>query len=213
MARSSVENDPAIQNLIKWVESTEARGLRIAAGDSSGYDWNVPYVSRTALDQYFSLEAVTELLHAFFDPHDPRCEGLDAGEIKRKYSKIFCLLITIGKGHFITNFVQYRIDDQRLPIGPNKPDNFPSSTSDPDYFSTFYKKQWQYCVPELGVVHDRRYEPRDLILPIRRVKQIGEGGSATAHLIEVLGSYYQLEEVIAPPRPWYFQEVGTVNVG
>ena len=209
MARSSVYNRPAIQNLLKWVQATEARGLRVAADNRSVYDWNVPYVSRTALDEHFSIPLITELINALFDPLDPGDEGPDAGQIKRKYSKIFCLLITIGKGDFITNFVAHGIDDQRLPLGPDKPEGFPTLPSDADFYDEFRRKQWEFCVPELDFdfAYGRQYDHSDWILPIRHIKQLGEGGSATVHQVEVPGSYYQLDEVGTRCHVWFSERI------
>lgn len=193
----SIENDPAVQDLVNFVLSTKDRGLRVTASDLKKYDWDVPYVSRTALHDYFTLKKVHELLRVFSNGDNPVYDLVDAGQIKRQYSKVFCLLVVIGHGHFITEFVRHGIDDQQLPLGPHRSDKLPHSPSDPQFFDKFYQRQWQFCVPELKVTYDRHFDSK-FILPIRRVKTLGLGGSATAYQIEVHGSYNQLETVSPP---------------
>ena len=184
------DSHPSIQQLVKWVESTKDRGMRSSDADGVDYDWDVPYVSQTALDNYFSQhQAVEKLLGALFSDNDPLKEALNARHIRGNYSKIFCLLITIGKGRFINSFVEYGINDQRLPLTLNQHD-FPPSPSDPEFFTTFYQKQWQFCVPELHAnTISRRFDPKECILPIRRTETLGNGGSATAYKVEVPRCY------------------------
>ncbi|KAL8747043.1 MAG: hypothetical protein Q9184_007659, partial [Pyrenodesmia sp. 2 TL-2023] len=148
MDRPQLDSNSAIQKLIKWVQSTKDLGMRCTAGEESVYNWEVPYISRTALEEYFSRDrAIDNLLQALYSEDDPVLEDLKASHITNKYSMVFCLLIVIGHGRFINYFVQHGIDDQRLPLHDQR--NFPITASDPQFFGKFYEKQWQFCVPDL----------------------------------------------------------------
>ena len=196
MDRLQNDSDPRIQSLLKWVESTPDRGMRSSADGKAGYDWDVPYVSQAALGDFLSKQAVENLLNALFGNHRSR-DYLGPRQIKEKYCKIFCLLISIGKGPFITQFVEHGIDDRYLPLQTQPPD-FPSSASDSQFFSAFYQNQWQFCVPELnGDTFNRRFIAKEYILPIRRIGELGEGGSATAFKVEVPDCYNSFEKVSA----------------
>ena len=189
MDRPQDDSDHRIQKLLKWVESTENRGMRSSDDVNLGYDWDVPYVSQAALVKYFSeYHSVEKLLRALFGD-DRSKDSPTARRIKEDYCKIFSLLISIGKGQFITHFVRHEIDDQRLPL-QTQPLNFPSSPSDPQFFSAFYQKQWQFCAPRLHAdIFDRHFEVKEYILPIRRIGELGHGGSATAFKVEVPDCY------------------------
>lgn len=189
-------DSPAIQQLINWVKSSVDRGVRFSDTDESEYDWDVPYVSSTALDEYLSEpEAVERLLGAVFKNDEASRESLHADTVRQKFPKVFCLLIIIGKGWFITHFVEGDINDQRLPFKPHDHGIFPTSTSDPYFFQTFLQKQWQFCVPELCAGVNRRFDTKEYILPLRRTRTLGKGGSATAYQIEVADSYNKLTRV------------------
>ncbi|KAL8744272.1 MAG: hypothetical protein Q9184_008017, partial [Pyrenodesmia sp. 2 TL-2023] len=148
MDRPQLDSNPTIQKLIKWVHSTKDLGMRCTAGEESVYNWEVPYISRRALEGYFSRDhAIDNLLQALYNEDSPVLEDLHASHIKNGYSMVFCLLIVIGHGQFINYFVEHGIDDQRLPLHDQR--NFPTTFSDPQFFDKFYQQQWQFCVPDL----------------------------------------------------------------
>ena len=189
MYRSQPDNNATIQDLVTWIASREDRGMRGAdAGD-------VPFVSYTALQEYFSgYRRIEQLLEILFDSSDLSLDYLDAKDIRDQYARVFCVLILIGQGRFISRFVELGINDRRLPLRLQERDGFPRSTSDPNFFDNFYKEQWQFCVEDLSVTLNRTYQPES-ILPIWRKRRLGEGGSATTYLVEVHGSYNSLEPV------------------
>ena len=194
MDMQSADRHPAVQQLLKWVESTKVQGPR----GIDGHLREVGFVSPRALHDYFSQEDVLEdLLHAHFAGDDDLLDLIDGRQIKKSFPMIFCLLIAIGKGRFIHHFMEYGIDDQRLPFSKEKPDYFPADPSDPQFFETFYQCQWQFCVPELDMMYGRRFDPSEWILPIRRVKKLGEGVSADIYQVEVNCFDGQLEAVRA----------------
>ena len=183
---------PAIQQLIKCLKAAEVQGL-------CGIDGEIRdegFVPQRALNDYFDQEDVLEnLLRAHFPDNDPVLERIDVRQIKRSYPRIFCLLIVIGKGTFIENFMVYDISDQRLPLSKHKPVDFPADPSDSHFFETFFEHQWQFSVPKLSIMHGRRFDMSDWILPIYRVKRLGEGVSADTYQVEVHSCYDQLEAV------------------
>ena len=195
----SAQNDhnPAISEFLKWANSTEHQhqGLRSGDVDSSNDNKDCSYLSQSALQQYFHQHhAVEKLLCALFGEDDPLLHSLNPALVRRKYPKVFGLLILIGKGRFINHFVEHDIDDQKLPLRHCGPD-FPSSTSDPDFFAKFSQDQWRFSVPELYHTVNRKFEAKEWILPIKRIKKLGEGGTARTYQIEVPEVYDQLEVV------------------
>ena len=192
MDKQSASHHPAIQQLMKWVESTGVLGVCGIGGATK----EMNFVSHRALDDYFDQEDVLEdLLRAHFTDEDHLFEPSEVRQIKRRYAKIFCLLIIIGKGEFINHFIEYDISDQQLPLSKHKPVGFPADSSGSHFFETFLQHQWQFSVPELNVMYGRRFDPSEWILPIRRVALLGEGVSADIHLVEVHSCYDQLETV------------------
>ena len=190
------DHHPAINHLLTWVASTKDRGMRSAGADSGDNVEDSPYISRTSLDEYYSQgQRVESLLGALFKDQDALLETLDIGLIRRRYPKIFCLLITIGKGQFINYFVGNGIDDQHLPLRRHWQTDFPSATWDPHFFSKFYTQQWQFCVPELDYAVNRRFDAKEWILPIQRIRTLGEGASANTYQIEVPRAYDRLQWV------------------
>ncbi|KAL8996225.1 MAG: hypothetical protein Q9169_004203 [Polycauliona sp. 2 TL-2023] len=192
MERLQADSNATIQELIQWIGSTKERGMRCATGENGVYDWEVPYVSRTALKDYLGQHHVMDdLLQALYNGDGPALEAVDAGHIKNKYSMVFGLLIAIGHGRFINYFVDHGIDDQRLPLQDQS--KFPTAPSDPQFFTRFYQKQWEFCVPDLDADISRTYDRREWILPIRQLKHLGHGGSAHAYQIEVHRCYNKLD--------------------
>lgn len=196
MDNTQADNHPAIQQLVGWVNGTPCRGIR-ASNTENEDDWEeVAFVSAAALDEYLSRpKAVEKLLAALFSEDDPLLDCLSANQIRRNYPRILCLLIFIGKGKFINHFVQNGINDQRLPLRKHEQPIFPTATLDPHFFESFYQNQWQFCVPELQLELDRRYDLKEWILPIQLSGSLGEGGSATSYKIKVQGSYDRLDTV------------------
>ena len=183
---------PATQRLLKWLESAKVQGLCSIDGDMREVD----FISHRALDDYFDEEDVLEnLLRAHFTDDDHLLERIDIRQVKRRYARIFCLLIVIGKGGFIMPFIEYDISDQRLPLSKDKPLGFPADPSDSHFFDTFLRRQWEFSVPELNAMCGRRFDPSEWILPIRRVKRLGGGVSADIYQVEVHSGYDQLEVV------------------
>ena len=196
MDRQPAYGRPAIQQLVKWVESTELHGLRGTDGDMR----EVPFVSGRALEDYFKQDdAVENLLGELFTDDDDFLERIDVRQIKKSFSVIFCLLILIDKGGFIYPFIQHGISDRCLPLDKHKPDNFPADPSDSHFFEKFFRHQWKFSVPELNVMHGRRFDMSNCILPIHRVERLGEGVSADIYKIEVPSDYDQLEMVRTLP--------------
>lgn len=204
MEKHQNDDHPAIQHLIEWVNKTKDRGIRSANSGSGDGIEDCYYVSHTRFQEYYRQpQAVEKLLDALFGKHDPLLEALDAHSIRNKFHKIFTILIFIGRGRFISYFVARGIDDARLPLRSGQ-NNFPTATSDPGFWTKFDRDQWKFCVSKLDSTVGRTFDANEYILPIRRIRKLGEGGTATAYEIEVPGAYNQLNAVRSaktrPPR-------------
>ena len=199
MDKAQPDDHPAIQDLLKLVNSTEDRGLRSGdTNDSDADDGEYAFIPRTRLQAYLGqYDQVEKLLSALFGDEDPMSNPPDAGTIRQSYSKIFCILIAIGKGRFINHFIEHGIEDRYLPF-QSHPGNFPSATSDSSFFTTFYQQQWKFCVPELHKCFNKRFDANEWILPIKRKEELDHGGSAATYKIEVHEAYDQLHLVCGP---------------
>ena len=102
-------------------------------------------------------------------------------EILSSYSKVFCILICIGKIKFLERFVEWDdLKDTHLPFTPNNPPNhFPIDSNCPDFFKRFCKAQWRFCAPELVFTFNRNLD-KDCVMPFTSKTLITEGDSANS---------------------------------
>ena len=109
-----------------------------------------------------------------------------------KYSRVFSILLLIGKGHFIQNFVQHQeLQDHKLPFD-DQPRSFPTDTADARFFIMFYKRQWEFCPPEFEEGMDVHFRD-EYVLPILEEKEIGKGGSGRVYKIVLHKDYNKLQ--------------------
>lgn len=123
------------------------------------------------------------------------------GQIRKRYVKVFATLLYIGKGELIDQFQEYdNLRDKKLPFA-KKPDEFPSSPDDEDFFHKFYNRQWMFCAPEFhnGQI-DSHYED-ERILPIIRKEELGSPGNTKARAYKIVfhGSYNKLDPDVENP--------------
>lgn len=110
--------------------------------------------------------------------------------VQTTYRTVFAILLRIGKGTFIEHFVKHpSLSDKNLPF-EIRPANFPwTSTAKPDFFDSFQKEQWAFCVPIFSNMTNNTIFHPNLILPILSRERISKGGSALVDKIRIDPEY------------------------
>ena len=148
------------------------------------------FLPGTKTEAYFKdIGPVKKLLAVLFPNGAPK---LDPEIIRKKYVKVFLILLLTGNGHFIELFVRHdSLCDQYLPFR-SRPTHFPNSAGDADFFTSFYRKQWEFCARIFRNETHQQFDEKDLILPIISREKLGSGGSATVLKIELHPAYNKL---------------------
>jgi hypothetical protein len=174
-----------IHNFLKWLSENE-----ILAVDDSFPGTGCSFVSLGAVKSQLEKNG-RERLNAILDILFEDGGGPDPTELLCNYVAVFCILLQIGKGHYIEHFVDHEIHDQREFDPEHIPPKFPSSQGDDDFYKRFCEAQWRFCVPDFKenmkkVFHDRRN------LPIIEKRLVASGGSARISIIKLHSSYDKL---------------------
>ncbi|KAL6716241.1 hypothetical protein ACLMJK_005807 [Lecanora helva] len=147
------------------------------------------YIPLTVIQEYFQRPSRMEiLLNAVVQTG----EAPQASFVQRKYLRPFAILLSIGHGHLISDFVQHdSLEDQKLPFD-QRPANFPEENNH-ILWELFYQRQWTYCPRELNYEMSTGLH-KDTILPFQIECEIGpgRGGSAYIYKIHVDNEYNQL---------------------
>ena len=185
MVEPQQDDHPHIQDLLTWAKKARQLGI-----GGSGLESDRPFIPDPEIEAYFDdNRTVQKLLAALFPNGAP---GVDPETIRKKYAKVFLILLLTGHGRFIKSFVRHdSLCDQYLPFR-SLPARFPQSTADAGLFTSFSRKQWEFCarIFEYGI--DVQFDDEDLILPIISKQKLGGGGSAIVHKIELHPAYNKL---------------------
>ena len=188
MVTQQPDNNPHIQDHFTWVNKARLQGI----GSTIGLVIDRPFIPDPDIEAYFdSVQPIKKLVAALF-PDDATQVDLEA--IRKKYAKVFLILLRIGKGSFITSFLRYdSLSDQYLPFRL-RPDRFPASTADAKFFESFYEHQWEFCARRFEHAIHQQFDDH-LILPIIEKEKLGGGGSAVVHKIKLHAAYNNLTRV------------------
>ena len=173
-----------IEGFFKWIEDNSLQGT-VGKTDKP----NTWFMPAQRLDIWLKDSTHTpDLLRAIYKEEKIPVEPQD---IWRFCPKIFAILLKLGKGEFIPHFVHHAsIWDKSLPFR-SKPDDFPTDTSDEQFFTNFATCQWHFEPHTFGNSFDVSLEP-ERILPIKYKEFKGKGSSAEVYLIKVHQAYDQL---------------------
>ena len=176
------DHDLAIVGFHQWIEKAQVKGT----GDAS-LDLKHPFVPASKVRAYFQdIDNIEKILAALYWPSEP---PVDAQEIKRKYAKVFCILLLIGKGCYIDSFVRDdNLSDSHLPFEGRPPSFPPSSSTAPNFFDTFCDQQWGFCTPVFEEYMFKDFKAKE-ILPIIYEQKLVGGGSATTYKIRLHDEY------------------------
>jgi hypothetical protein len=174
------DHKPPLQKFHSWAKDAFTMGC------NSSLELDRPFIPTPKLQTHFQdLRHIQQLLEALFpDSELP----VHPEEIQRKYSKVFAILLLIGRGKYIICFVQHdRLCDQYLPFR-SRPTRFPTTSEHPDWFDSFCNRQWAFCTHFFLENMEKRFEPEE-ILPIIKIETLAEGTSAKTYKITLHESY------------------------
>ena len=180
------EEPEELRDFRKWVDEASVPGIcGMGATDTPSF------MPVSVLNTYLDCK-LPSILKGLFGVSENKERY---GQIRKRYVKVFATLLYIGKGELIDQFQEYdNLRDKKLPFA-KKPDEFPSSPDDEDFFHKFYNRQWMFCAPEFhnGQI-DSHYED-ERILPIIRKEELGSPGNTKARAYKIVfhGSYNKLD--------------------
>ena len=170
---------------LQWFEGAQCKQSgKDGPGDGRSF---IPYPK---IEEYFRDNSrVRRLLKTAFEDVDPLPVGVE--EIRNNYSKVFSILLSIGRGSYIACFVRRpSLSDQHLPFSSSTT-YFPHTPTDPELFANFNAQQWSLCAPMFDCSMNIDFE-ESTILPIVRKEELASGGSATTHKIILHPAYDKL---------------------
>lgn len=190
MSHSSPQNfylSEPFQDFYRWLEEN---------CKSTGHLEDAPFLPYDLLSVHLEsneCEVLNTLLSAIYQDH---AVPISAKEVVGAYSKIFCILVRIGKIESLPRFMSCDdLNDAHLPFNLHeRPNKFPVDPTTPNLFEDFYNSQWTFCPPTIDPNLNRRLE-NDYILPFTTKAQIAEGASATISTIEIYPLYNALYEL------------------
>ena len=184
MVQQQPDNHPDLHDLLTWAEGVRQPGI----GDNA-LEIGRSFIPDSEIEAYFeTVRPIQKLLAALFPHGAPQ---MDPETIRKKYIKVFLILLLTSNGRFIALFLRHdNLSDQYLPF-KSQPNHFPPSTADPNFFTSFYRRQWEFCARIFEyAIHQQLDE--DLILPIIYKEKLGGGGSAVVHQIKLHPAYDKL---------------------
>ena len=183
--RLQPDHDTSIQNFLKWFESPDSSSIGCCGSEN---EEERIYIPIDKLREKLSRRTVEDLLGALFDKGEISTPNVDV--VISRYLRTFAILLCIGQGSMIRQFVNYRnLADDRLPL-LQQPSEFPLSTQG-NIFAAFYQQQWAFCASTLEYNMSLYIGP-DEILPINQKEKIDEGGSSITYKIVVDKGYDRL---------------------
>jgi hypothetical protein len=180
---------PAVQEFYAWIKDS---GVAITQDkNTSGLD---DFVPAGEVQAYFrkDLSRLTAVLNALFGSEDSRWRG-HVNEIVDHYSVVFAILVSIGYGEYILNFLPHEtLCDDKLPFEV-RPTKFPRPHLDSDeIFDHFQKAQLRFCAVKFHRNSTHEFDD-SRPLPFLSKELIDEGGSAKVYKVEIHVSHDMLQ--------------------
>ena len=187
MAGLQWDADPVIQDFHAWYRRAGQKGKSYNISQLV----DCTFIPEGSVRAYLGEEnRVQRLIEAIFP--DPDSAKLPEAEtIRKSHLNLFCILLCIGKGHFINHFVENRLYDSTLPYTV-RPTNFPYDSNDSKFWESFFKRQWEFSARKFTYNTNEHLDAEQWILPFTQVEKIGEGGSAMTYKVELHEQYDDL---------------------
>ena len=191
MAGLQYDDDPVIQDFHTWRE----RAGQIGIANDGSQRVERTFVPYTCIDAYLNSDGRLEsLIRAIFPDVDPG-KLPDAETIRESHLKVFCILLSIAKGRYITHFIENWLTDSKLPH-QDRPKFFPVDSRDAKFWESFYDRQWEFSVTKFAYNTGLHFDAR-WILPIIEMEEMGGGGSAVIYKIKLHEDYDSLAQHVS----------------
>lgn len=197
-SRQSTYHHPAIQAFCTWIKEPRIKQPCVAIArdkDTVGLD---DFIPAGEVQEYFRKEParLTAILAASFGSQDNRWRGRTK-EIVNSYSVVFAILVFIGHGEYILNFLPHEtLGDDRLPF-ETRPHKFPCTPSDSvQLFDRFQQAQSRFC----AVNFKRNTTPEfddSRPMPYLSKELLDEGGSAKVYKVQIHAAHDLLQAATA----------------
>jgi hypothetical protein len=141
-----------------------------------------PYIPRKVLVTFWTDDKINQ---AFGELRGRRPPLLEPNTIRRKFIRLFSLLIYIGRLSHLRRFTQYRLVDENFPIR-----SYPSDWRDHPGLRQLYEQveehQWKFfpLIFDQVELYDQTLSPKHII-PINTEEEIRAGADATVYKIDV----------------------------
>lgn len=149
------------------------------------------YIPRSSLSRYFTDEggSIESLLEEVLkdEEHAPQAET-----VLNQYLVVFAILLSIGKGQYLSRCIERDYSDDKLPFF-DRPRHFPKS-EEGSFFDSFSDAQWRFCPVRINKNPVNFQIEPEQILPLRRREQISRNESSTTYLVEFHEEYDSLSE-------------------
>lgn len=180
------DESPPIQDFLIWRENAHYAGWSGATLSST----DRRYIPQSAVKNYFASGRIQRILTSLFSGKEI-VDAPDADFVLHHYALDMAILLSIGKGRFISYFLKHEsLQDLNLPF-LSRPLLFPVA-SDRDIFKDFYDTQWVFCPARLRYNRMLELEP-DRILPFVVADKLGMGGSSITYKITLNQEFNDLE--------------------
>lgn len=140
-----------------------------------GDDPNANFISRSALERYWTLDRVRTILLQCQPPVSQSATDI----VKGGFICVFSILVYIGWPAAISQFTTKGLDDHHLPFTATPPDVWPKHPPYAYIYNEFRKEQWAFTPLEFqnGKIHRRTIEPLT-ILPVEYEEELGRNSGA-----------------------------------
>ena len=175
-----------IQDFLDWCRSSDTvrKGYRGSQNSAEA-----EYIPAGSVHDYFEKD---DRLRATLKATHPNDDPPDAELIQNHYIRTFAILLDIGQGHMISQFLEKSTSfkDQRLPFDRH-PDGFPQSTGC-DLLGLFWRKQWKYCPVDMIRSMSNSMDEHSILPFCIDGDRVDSGGSANVYMINVDPDYNHL---------------------
>lgn len=189
--------EPPVQAFCDWLKKDRV------TGSQDDHEELQDFVPSGEVAAYLKGNGVLkDILAALYPSQDHRDS---AKEIVNRFSKVFAILISIGYGGQILNFLPHdSLSDGRLPF-ETRPLKFPRDPYETDhygpgsFFGRFQAEQPRFCAQIMAAGAFSSIEPQQR-MPFLEKTLVGRGGSAHVFRIKVHADHDQLKRRNAQVR-------------
>lgn len=184
------DHQTALEEFFQWETKSRVEIVDDATADERAY-----FVPLDSLKSYFKAEeskTLTRIISEVFDATD--FPPIDPEDILRSHTAVFCILLHLGRGQCVEDFISYEeLSDSRLPFDPKHPPaEFSFDDEGPNFLQQFCEKQWMYCVATFDRHMLHKHFGRQRLLPITCKEPLRHEGIAERSVIELYGPHNKL---------------------